>query len=186
MPTTDQRFGDRSVVPSMQRFGISIAIYVFAAFVALSFMPTYQGSPAPAPSGDLVLISAPIGADAATLKTDPAPFVLRSRELELHPEGLQRLAADDALRTFELILFDDARLTIAIASRNLAAPGSADTLGRLSGTVAGDSFSTAALSIASGKVDGLVSTGDRLFRIFPAGHGRHQVAELKRHAAYLR
>lgn len=158
-----------------------VAVAAFALIGMGGFALLLDGAPATtATDADLVLVTSPADPGTAILPAAASSLVIRSREIELQPEHLNRLAADEGLRTIALNLFDDVRVVIDIANRNRAVRGAPAGIRTLSGTVAGDRSSAAVLSVRGGRIDVLISTGNRLFRITPAGDGRHRVAELNR------
>lgn len=163
----------------MRRTVVAVAAVALIGMAGFALLLDDTAAPT-ATDADLVLVRAPADPGTAILPAAASSPVIRSREIELRPEHLTRLATDEGLRTIALNLFDDVRLVIDISSRNRAVRGAPAGMRTLSGTVAGDRSSAAVLSMRGGRIDALISTGNRLFRITPAGDGRHRVAELNR------
>lgn len=162
----------------MRRTLVAVALSLLIGVAALILL-TDPHAVAPRAAETRLDLMAPAVA-ASVGQSDDLSVVLRSREVDLRPGDIERLLADAALDTVFLSLFPDARLTVEIVRRGRPALAPSGATGTLSGRIVGDRHSTARLSIADGKVDALISAGNRLFRITPTEEGRHRISELAR------
>lgn len=162
----------------MRRTPVAVAVSLLVGLAALILLTDPHAVASRAAETRLDLMAPAVATSVG--QSDDLSIVLRSREVELKPEDIDRLLTDAALDTVFLGLFPDARLTVEIVRRGRIAVSPSGSTGTLSGRVVRDRHSTARLSIADGRIDALISAGKRLFRITPAEDGRHQISELAR------
>lgn len=162
----------------MRRMIAAAAVSLFVASAGLVLLMVSDDD-APRAAENRLDLLAPATKRVA-VSAAPLSVVLRSREVDLRSEDIERLFADPNLESVFLGLFADTELTVEIVSRRSAASDPTGETRTLSGRVAGDRHSTARLSVEDGRLDALISAENQLFRITPTQDGRHRISELSR------